>query len=71
MRNDMSKSVRTTVVIGANEWEFVVEDAKRVLDADDYKGPNNFNFSKYCRRVLAQRKDDLRKGRARGARKAA
>lgn len=60
MRNDMSETVRTTVNLGKTDWEFVVADAKRVLDADDYKSPDDFNFSKYCRRVIAQRKAALR-----------
>lgn len=63
MHNDMSDTVRTTVNLGKTEWDFVVQDAKRVLDADDYKGPEDFNFSKYCRRVLAERKATLKRGR--------
>ena len=51
--------------LGKSEWDFVIEDAKRVLDSDDYKGPEDFNFSKYCRRVLAERKAARgKKGRA-------
>lgn len=63
----MSEIVRTTVVLKPKDWAFIEADAKRILGPDEIRENGDFNFSKYVRTIVRQRKAQLRNGKHKAA----
>lgn len=63
----MSEIVRTTVVLKPKDWAFVEADARRVLGEDEVDDKGGFNFSKYVRTLVRQRKAALKNAKANAA----
>lgn len=61
----MSEIVRTTVVLKPKDWAFVEADARRLLGADEVDEDGDFNFSKYVRTLVRNRKEALKNGKPR------